>query len=165
MSGSLIRVFPDPVLRKTAERVSKFDKKNEDLVQKLIQIMKSQAHGIGIAAPQIGVLKQIAVVDVSARVPGSECLVLINPVILDADDVRPSREGCMSVPEYTGLLNRYFRVKLRWMDLNGQTKEKMSTGIEAVCIQHEIDHLNGMLFLDRVGSLKTDMIPRHLKGR
>jgi peptide deformylase len=162
---SLIRIFPDPVLRKPAETVMEFGKKTQDLALKLRETMKSQTHGIGIAAPQIGVSKRMAIVDVSSRVPGARPLLLINPEILDARDEQPSREGCMSVPDYTGMIKRFFWVKIKWQDESGVYLQKVSTGIEAVCIQHELDHLSGMLFIDRVSSLKKDLIPRHFKAR
>ncbi len=165
MSALEIRVFPDPVLRKPAETITDFGKKTRDLAQKLHQIMKSQKHGIGIAAPQIGISKRMAIVDVSSRVPGAQALILINPEILDARDEQPSREGCMSVPDYTGLLKRFGWIKLSWQDEQGVFREKICTGIEAICVQHELDHLRGVLFLDHIGSLKKDLIPRSLKGR
>ena len=160
-----IRVFPDPVLRKICDQVTDFGSKTQALALKMAEIIKSQHHGIGIAAPQIGILKQIAIVDVRSRVPSAERLILINPVILESRDEQPSREGCMSLPDYTGLLTRFFWIKFQACDLKGEMIERISTGIEAVCIQHEVDHLNGQLFMDRVGSLKKDMIPRSLKSR
>lgn len=155
-----IRHFPDSVLRKICEPVSQFDEALENHIHDLVATMKHQAHGIGIAAPQIGIPKQIAVVDVSARVPGSQRLILINPSILELKEPRASREGCMSLPDYTANLKRYERVKLSWQSEKGVRHEKTFRGIEAVCIQHEVDHLNGVLFIDRVSSLKRDMIPR-----
>lgn len=160
-----VRIFPDPVLRAPCSPVVEFDAKTRDLALKMAQMIQSQRHGIGIAAPQIGISKQIAVVDVRSRVPEAERLILINPVILEARDEQPSREGCMSLPDYTGMLKRFFWIKFRAQDEAGRCYEKISAGIEAVCVQHEIDHLNGKLFMDRVGSLKKDMIPRSLKSR
>ncbi len=160
-----IRVFPDPVLRKTCAPVTDFGPKTQALVLKMTEMIKSQRHGIGIAAPQIGISRQIAVVDVRSRVQSADLIILINPVILEASDEQPSREGCMSLPEYTGLLTRFFRIKFQTRNLKGEMLEKISTGIEAVCVQHEIDHLHGKLFMDRVASLKKDMIPRALKSR
>lgn len=160
-----VRIFPDPVLRAACAPVLEFDEQTQALALKMAQMIGSQRHGIGIAAPQIGVSQQIAVVDVRSRVPSAERLILINPVILEARDEQPSREGCMSLPDYTGLLKRFFWIKFRAQDETGRRFEKISTGIEAVCIQHEIDHLNGKLFMDRVSSLKKDMIPRSLKSR
>lgn len=155
-----IRLFPDPALRKHSRPVLVFNVKIRDLVRDLFRTMSTQPHGIGIAAPQIGILLRVALVDVSARVSGAVPLVMINPVILECQEPRLSREGCMSLPEYTGSLPRYDVINCRWQDEEGNFHEKVSTGIEAVCMQHEIDHLNGQLFLDRISCLKTDMIPR-----
>lgn len=155
-----IRLFPDPVLRKACEPVRHFDQNLQNLIKDLTQTMKRQPHGIGIAAPQIGIAKQVALVDVSARVPGAQLRVLINPKVLELREEKASREGCMSVPDYMANLKRYERIHLAWQDEKGVHQEDIFTGIEAVCIQHEVDHLNGILFIDRVASLKRDMIPR-----
>ena len=122
--------------------------------------MRAQPHGIGIAAPQIGISKQIALVDVSARVGSAKRLVLINPVILEMREGGISREGCMSLPDYTAQIKRYHWIHLRWQNETGKTQEKTCRAIEAICVQHEADHLNGILFIDRVTSLKRDLIPR-----
>ena len=155
-----IRLFPDPVLRTKAQPVNRIDKAVLNAIDALEALMRHQRHGIGIAAPQIGISRQIALVDVSARMKGADLLILINPVILKAWDARPSREGCMSLPDYTAVIKRYERVLVRWLDQKGKRQQKLCEGIEAVCVQHEIDHLNGMLYIDRVQSLKRDMIPR-----
>lgn len=165
MSVLPIRFFPDPVLRKPCEKVEKFDQNLAQIIKNLFQTMKSQPHGIGIAAPQVGIAKQIAIVDVSARVPGAERLVLINPQILDLNDEKASREGCMSLPNYMGNLKRYERVTIQWHNEKGELLCREFCGIEAVCIQHEVDHLNGKLFIDRVTSLKRDLIPRESKSK
>lgn len=126
--------------------------------------MKSQKHGIGIAAPQIGVSKQVAVVDVSARTKTKyKPLYLINPEIIALEDELVSREGCMSIPDYMANISRYNRVTLKWQNLVGEVLTDTFEGIEARCIQHEVDHLAGRLFLDRVACLKTDMLPRSKK--
>ncbi len=155
-----IKLFPDPVLRKKCSQVTQFCPALTKTIKEMTQTMKAQAHGIGIAAPQVGIPQQIAVVDVSPRVPGAEPLVLINPHIVKLADEKASREGCMSLPDYTGNIKRYEHVRLRWQDEAGEFHERDFQGIEAVCIQHEVDHLNGVLFMDRVISLKRDMIPR-----
>ncbi len=156
----MIRLFPDPCLRKVCRPVTLFDRTLGKTFDLMIKTMKSQPHGIGIAAPQIGILKPLAIVDVSARIPGAQCLKMVNPVILECSEERLSREGCMSLPDYTAYIKRYDRVVVRWQDELGDFHQKESTGIEAVCIQHEVDHLAGGLFIDRVVSLKRDMIPR-----
>ena len=152
--------FPDPILRKPCEPVRQFGAALEALISDLAQTMKGQSHGIGIAAPQIGVAKQVAIVDVSARVPEAQRLILVNPKVLELTNERVNREGCMSLPDYTANLKRYDSVRLRWQDEKGEAHEGTFHGIEAICIQHEVDHLNGVLFIDRVISLKRDMIPR-----
>ena len=155
-----IRHFPDPILRKPCEPIRDFDARLEALVKDLIATMKRQPHGIGIAAPQIGVAKQVAIVDVSARIPQAQRLILVNPKIVALSDEKASREGCMSLPDYTANLKRYDSVHLKWQNEKGESQERIFGGIEGICIQHEVDHLNGVLFLDRVTSLKRDMIPR-----
>lgn len=158
--GLAIRLFPEPVLRQKCAIVDHFGSALEALVQDLTKTMKAQTHGIGIAAPQIGMAQQVAIVDVSSRIPEAKLLALINPQILELRDEKISREGCMSLPDYTGNIKRYDFVRLRWQDESGEFYIREFRGIEAVCIQHEVDHLNGVLFMDRVASLKRDMIPR-----
>ena len=160
MTGAQIRLFPDPVLRKSAAFVKQFNPALMRHLNLMVATMRAQKAGIGIAAPQIGLSQRMAVVDVSERVQGTKLHYLINPEIITMDEEIISREGCMSLPEYTGNLKRYNRIKVRWQDETGAVQESFFEGIEARCIQHEIDHLNGILFVDRVASLKTDMIPR-----
>lgn len=165
MAQAGIRLFPDPILRKKAKTVSKFGPSLKPILSALMDTLRAQPSGIGIAAPQIGISQRIVIVDVSARVPGAKLMILINPEIQKTWEQRPSREGCMSVPEYTGNLHRFNQVQIVWHDPEGRRNQKIAAGLEAVCIQHEIDHLNGVLFLDHVSSLKTDMIPRDLKSK
>ena len=160
MKPASIRIFPNPILRKKTQTVTAFDRSLLKLVAMLIRVMKSQPHGIGIAAPQIGISKAVAVVDVSKRGPKAERLILINPVILEKREPEARKEGCMSLPDYTAFLKRYRWVRFRWQNERGEFREKISTGIEAVCVEHEVDHLNGVLFIDRVTCLKTDLVPR-----
>lgn len=160
MTPLSLRLFPDPVLRKKAEFVRKFDPALAQFVQNLDKLMRSQRSGIGIAAPQVGISKRIALVDVSSRVPGAHKLVLVNPELVRGWGEKLSREGCMSLPDYTGQLKRFDKIQLRWQDEKGIHYEREFEGIEAVCIQHELDHLEGLIFMDRVSSLKRDMIPR-----
>ena len=155
-----IRQFPDPVLRQISKPVKRFDSYLEKIVNRLIAIMKSQPGGIGIAAPQVGILKKIAIVDVSAKVPESRCLVLINPQITKLSGGIVLREGCMSLPDYTANVKRYEHIQVTWQDQFGESVEYTATGLEARCIQHEIDHLNGILCVDRVASLASDVFRR-----
>lgn len=160
MKPASIRIFPDPVLRKKAQPVTIFDRSLLKLAAALVRVMKSQPHGIGIAAPQIGVSKAVAVVDVSKREPQAERLILVNPVILERRDPEARKEGCMSLPDYTAFLKRHRWIRFRFQDERGEFHEKISTGIEAICVEHEVDHLSGVLFIDHVTCLKTDLLPR-----
>lgn len=160
MKPASIRTFPDPVLRKKTQPIAAFDRSLLRLVASLVRVMKSQPHGIGIAAPQIGVSKSVAIVDVSGRDPKAERLILVNPVILEKREPEARKEGCMSLPDYTAFLKRHRWVRFRWQNERGEFREKISTGIEAICVEHEVDHLNGVLFIDHVTCLKTDLFPR-----
>ena len=155
-----IRTFPDPVLRKISAPVKKIDPSLKRFIERLEEIMRGQPGGIGIAAPQVGVLKQVAVVDVSSKVPGAETLILINPQIIKRSSDQMFREGCMSVPHYTANVLRSCEIVLGWRDINFRFLERRFSGLEAICVQHEVDHLNGMLFLDRVGCLNSDVFRR-----
>ena len=160
MKSILLRTFPDPILRKKTQTVAVFDRTLLKLVATLVRVMKSQPYGIGIAAPQIGVAKAVAIVDVSKRDPKTKRLVLINPVILEKKDPEIRKEGCMSFPDYTAFLRRHRWVRFRWQNERGEFHEKISVGIEAICVEHEVDHLEGVLFIDHVTCLKTDLFPR-----
>lgn len=155
-----IRTFPDPVLRQVCTPVTRVDRSIESFVCRLIETLDQQPGGIGIAAPQVGVAKRIAIVDVSPKVTGAGRIVLINPVIVKAEEKRLFREGCMSLPHFTANVTRYDRIHIKWLGLDGKTHELSAKGIEAICVQHEIDHLNGILFVDRVGCLKSDVFKR-----
>jgi len=163
-SSKEIRVFPDPILRKQCKKIIRFDATLRRIVEKLEVCLKHQHHGIGIAANQMGMLWQVAIVDVSSRISSASKLILLNPRILDQSVEVASREGCMSVPDYTGNLKRYDVVTVEWQDIDGSMRRGLFEGIEARCIQHEIDHLHGKLFFDRISFLKRDMIPR-AKGK
>lgn len=165
MASYRIRLFPEPILRRSALFVREFDQNLRTILQKLHATMKAQPAGIGIAAPQVGISKRIAIVDVSSREPSGTLLHLVNPEILVCEEEISSREGCMSLPEYTATIKRFNKIKVRWQDEGGRYQEKWSTGIEARCIQHEVDHLNGLLFIDKVASLKTDVLPRTWKRK
>ena len=165
MSVAAIRFFPDPVLRLKCQTVKVFNKSLKEIGRLMECTMELQPLGIGIAAPQIGIPKRIAIVDVSRRVADSQRLMLVNPEILDVQEERLSREGCMSLPDYSAYLKRYDCVRFRWQDVSGYWHEKTSRGIEAICVQHELDHLNGILFVDRVACLKNDMVPRKMGRR
>lgn len=159
-----IRVYPDPVLKQTCIPIANFDQSLVDLVQDLIDTMVESGHSVGVAAPQIGDPRRVVVVDVSKSKLGRDnhhgLLVMVNPVILESEGRTTMREGCMSVPDYTGNVTRAETVLVQYLDRSGGEKVINASGFEAVAIQHEMDHLDGLLFLDRVSSLKTDVFRR-----
>lgn len=160
MSVLKVRLYPDPLLRKKSIAVAKFDGRLRTFIADLAETMKSQPCSIGIAAPQVGRLIRIVCVDVTPKEKANGFLVLVNPRIREGRGERISREGCMSVPEYTANVRRYDSITVEAFDGSGKRVEFNSTGVESICIQHEVDHLDGILFLDRVDSLKTDVFRR-----
>jgi len=159
-----IRLYPDPILKQPCAPISTLDAEVDALVQDLIDTMVAAGHSVGVAAPQIGVSRRVVVVDVSKTKLGRDAnhglLTMINPEIVDREGRRTMREGCMSVPDYTGNVERAESVVVQFTDRDGSERVIRTTGFEAIAIQHEIDHLDGFLFLDRVSSLKTDVFRR-----
>lgn len=165
MATRPILVYPDPRLKQAAAPVAAGDPTVRDLVRDLVDTMRAAGHSVGVAAPQIGDLRRVLVVDVSASKLGQQqhnhgLLEMINPAILECSGSRVFREGCMSVPEYTGNVTRAEHIVIEFTDAHGRLRVIESSGFEAVAIQHELDHLDGLLFLDRVSSLKTDVFRR-----
>ena len=165
MALRTLRLFPDPVLRRPSLAADWRSDEIKRLAKDLTSTLYGQPGGIGIAAPQVGVSKRVIVMDVSPRDPSKRRVVMINPRIRRTEGEVMSREGCMSLPDYTANLIRASRVWIEWTDETGHRREKMSEGIEAICLQHELDHLHGKLFIDRVASLKTDVFPRKFKKK
>jgi peptide deformylase len=159
-----IRVYPDPVLKTVCTPVATLDPAVDSLVQDLLDTMHASGHSVGVAAPQIGVTSRVVVVDVSHSKLGRDNnhgqLVMINPLILEMEGRKTMREGCMSVPDYTGNVTRAESIVVQFRERDGRERVIQANGFEAVAIQHEIDHLDGYLFLDRVSSLKTDVFRR-----
>jgi len=158
---------PDPVLRQISEPVETFDKKLKTLVSDMFETMYA-APGIGLAAVQVGVPIRLLVIDLQEpEEEGGEAVrdprVFINPEILwRSDDEVPYTEGCLSVPEQYAEVMRPDRVRARWHDESGKPHEEQIDGLLAVCLQHEMDHLNGVLFIDHLSRLKRDMVLKKL---
>jgi peptide deformylase len=157
--------FPDPLLKEKSAPVDVVTPELSAVIDDLLDTMRSSPGGVGISAPQVGVLKRIVTVDVSDHRRGSReenhgLLVLINPEILAKGGRQIIREGCMSIPDYTANIERAQWVLVDALDREGKQVILESVGFEAVAIQHEVDHLDGILFLDRVTSLKTDLFRR-----
>jgi peptide deformylase len=160
-----IRVFPDPVLKEKAAAVEGVTAEVAAFIDDLLETMRCSPGGVGIAAPQVGMLRRIVIVDVSAHRRGSQeqnhgLLILVNPEILAMGGKQIVREGCMSIPDYTANVQRAQWVLVDALGRDGERKIIESLGFEAVAIQHEMDHLDGVLFLDRVVSVKTDLFRR-----
>jgi len=167
MAVRTIRVYPDPILKQVAEPVEEIDESVVAVVQDLVDTMFDAGHSVGVAAPQIGVLQRVMVVDVSTSKLGRDnnhgLLEMVNPEIIERSGSKMMREGCMSVPDYTGNVTRAEHIVIEFTNRNGQLRVIEANGFEAVAIQHELDHLDGLLFLDRVSSLKTDLYRRKSK--
>jgi len=144
--------YPDKRLRQKSEPVLDF-KSAQVVIDDLLEIMQASGHSVGIAAPQIGVLLRIVVIDCSAHVKKSlGPLILVNPMILESEGIYTMREGCMSLPDYLGSVTRPRRVLVRAQDRQGEFFDVEAKKFESIVIQHEIDHLDGILFIDRVVS-------------
>ena len=152
--------FPDERLRKKAETVKAVDKKLKQLVDDMLETMYA-SRGIGLAATQINVQQRVVVIDVSEEKNAPLCL--INPVILEKDGVKESEEGCLSVPGFFENVTRAEHIKIKALDREGLEFELEATGLLAVCIQHEMDHLDGKLFVDYLSSLKRQRIKSKLE--
>jgi peptide deformylase len=164
MPSQKILIYPHPILKKMARKIERFDEEIDCLVLDLIDTMQGGPGSVGVAAPQIGVSLRVCVVDVSGSKLGREnthgLLVLANPEIIEREGAAIMREGCMSVPDYTGDVERPTSIVIQYLDAGGNPQKIKATGFEAVAIQHELDHLDGILFLDRIVSLKTGLFRR-----
>lgn len=152
--------YPDPRLRIKAQPVAQIDKKIHGLVSDMYETMY-KTNGIGLAATQVGVNQQIFVMDVSDTRDGRYCV--INPEILSREGFQYETEGCLSVGDAYDRVERAAKVRLRGMDLDGKVFELEATGLMASCIQHETDHLNGILFIDHLSRLKQDRIRKKIE--
>jgi peptide deformylase len=157
-----ILIHPDPRLKKLCEAVTEVTPALRFLADDMLETMY-EAPGIGLAAPQIGVMSRIIVMDCIKDGP-PEPMVLLNPQVLWAsEDVNVYEEGCLSIPDQYAEVKRPAAVKVAWMDLDGKLQERDFSGLWATCVQHEIDHLDGKLFIDYLGPLKRQMITRKME--
>ena len=155
--------YPDERLKQLSKPVEQFDDELRTFVADLEETMRAGPGGVGIAAPQVGRFEQIVIVDCSVTrkpVPNQGRLVLINPEITKWEGMEVGREGCMSVPDYTGNVIRAERISFQAYDELGEIHQYSSEGYEARAVQHEYDHLDGMLFLDRLVSRRNDLFKR-----
>jgi len=158
-----IIIAPDPVLKQVAHKVENVD---DDLRKQLDRMLATMydAPGIGLAANQVGILNRVIVVDVAGEGEEPEPFRMINPEIVWASDERSVyNEGCLSLPEQYAELERPAKVRVGYVDYHGKQQEVEADGLLATCLQHEIDHLNGILFIDHLSALRRNMILKKLK--
>ena len=153
---------PDPRLRQVARPVARIDQSTQRLIDDMFETMYA-APGVGLAATQVGIAQRIAVMDCAADRSQPEPRVMINPEILETSEPEEVTEGCLSVPEHQDKLERYKKVRVRALDRDGKAYELDAEGLLAQCIQHEVDHLNGKLYIDYLSALKRTRITKKLK--
>lgn len=155
-----MRIYPDPILREKSVAVTEFNSELNALLDDMRETMY-QADGIGLAAPQIGVLKRIIVIDLSGD--DSSYLEVINPTITAASGAIASEEGCLSIPDYRDTIQRSETVVVQAVNRHGEPITISGDGLLGRCLQHEIDHLNGVLFIDHLSRLKRELFHRWLR--
>jgi peptide deformylase len=157
-----ILTAPDPRLKVVSKPVAKVDDSVRRLMDDMLETMYA-SHGIGLAAPQLGVAKQVIVLDLARGEESPNPIKLANPeIVWRSEEEVVCEEGCLSVPDQYSEVSRPKAVKVRYLDYQNEIREMDADGYLATCIQHEIDHLNGVLFIDRLSSLKRNIILRKL---
>tara|TARA_A100001015_G_C14980317_1_gene709144 strand:+ start:1235 stop:1750 length:516 start_codon:yes stop_codon:yes gene_type:complete len=158
-----IKLFPNPVLRKKAEPVKVV---TNDIISVLNDMAETMydAPGIGLAANQVGILKRLVVMDCSTDDEDPNLTKMINPeIIFSSTEISELEEGCLSIPEHKSIVKRPSKIKVRFLNTKGSEEIIDAEGLLSACIQHEIDHLNGVLFVDHISRLKRDIILRKVK--
>lgn len=158
-----ILTYPDERLKQLSETVDAIDRELLDFIHELEQTRLAGPGAVGIAAPQVNVFRRVVIVDVSNMkkpVDNHGHMIMINPEITEWEGMAMGREGCLSVPDFTGNVIRAERIQLNYLDVDGQSREIETSGFEARAIQHEMDHLDGLLFLDRLVSRRSDLFKR-----
>ena len=158
---SLLRIlhYPEPLLKRRSQTVTEFDDELRQLAEDMAETMYD-APGVGLAAPQVGVLKRLIVMDCSAKEEPNDLLCAVNPEIIATEGESVEEEGCLSVPGFYANVNRAAKVRMRYQDVAGNVHERDADGLLAICMQHEIDHLEGILFVDRLSPLKRSMFKK-----
>ncbi len=157
-----ILTYPDPELKKKAAPVTVIDDALRELVRDMAETMYD-APGVGLAAPQIGVHQRVIVIDIAPEDEAPNLIVAINPVIVQADGESYEEEGCLSVPKYAANVRRHARVVANYLNLKGEEMNCKAEGLLAVAFQHEIDHLDGILFVDHISPLKREIFKRRYR--
>jgi peptide deformylase len=151
--------YPDPELKKISLSIEKIDDEIRKLAKDMAETMYA-APGVGLAAPQIGVLQRIITIDISAKDEPSDLIVAINPEIIYVEGECCEEEGCLSVPEYNADVKRHSKVVVKGLSIHGEEQQWEAEGLLAIAFQHEIDHLDGILFVDHISPLKREIFRR-----
>jgi peptide deformylase len=154
--------YGNPVLERAAEPVTVFDDELKTLVKDMFESMYA-AHGVGLAAPQIGLSKRLAVIDISFKEDPDAKLVLVNPEIIGSEGKMSQSEGCLSIPDFREPVSRAKTVTIRAQDVNGKWYEKTGEELLARAFLHETDHLNGKLYISHISALKRDLMKRKIR--
>ena len=157
-----ILTYPNPELKKKSAPVTIITETTRDIVRDMAETMY-EAPGVGLAAPQIGIHQRIIVIDVSARDEKPDLIVAINPVIVHTEGDTYEEEGCLSVPHYAANVRRHAQVVVKALDQEGNEQTWHAEGLLAIAFQHEIDHLDGILFVDHLSPLKRDLFRRRAR--
>lgn len=158
MSIKPIILLPDPLLRENSAPIERFDAELERFSKDMLETMYD-APGIGLAAIQVGEPRRMLVIDVAGKDEDPAPLVITNPeIVARSDEMSIYEEGCLSIPDYYAEVERPAKVTVSYQDISGERKEMETEGLLATCLQHEIDHLNGVLFIDHISKLKRDMV-------
>ncbi len=159
-----IRIIPDPVLRQKAQAVASVDKRVAKFMDDMLESMY-RGNGIGLAANQVGALERVITVDISEERNGTKALLMANPEIIwrDPEATFTYREGCLSIPQQFADVTRPQRIRMTYLDQSGKKQELEAEDLLSQCIQHEIDHLDGVLFIDHLSKLKRDIIERKVE--
>jgi len=154
---------PDPILKKECISLPQVDDHHRDLIKQMYAAMY-EANGVGLAAPQVGINKRIFILDSSAREEEKSPIAMINPTLISIDEkIVPYEEGCLSFPEHFAEIDRPDQLTIEYIDENNEKQTLTTDGFESRIIQHELDHLNGILFVDHLSRLKRDIIIRKMK--
>ncbi len=162
-----LQVFeiPHPVLREKAEKVEAVTPEIQQTLSDMLETMYA-THGVGLAANQVGLLKRLVVMDCAGEDEKPDPIKMVNPEIIEkSPDMVLHNEGCLSIPREYADVERYEWVVVRYTDENGQTKERRAEGLLAICVQHELEHLEGVLFIDHLSPLKRQRLVKHLEKR
>ncbi len=162
-----LKVFeiPDPVLRQKAEKVETMTPEIQQLLADMLETMYA-THGVGLAGNQVGELKRIVVMDCAGEDEKPDPIKMVNPEIIEKSEEKVlHNEGCLSIPREYADVERHEWVVVRYTDENGQIKERKATDLLAICVQHELEHLDGILFIDHLSPLKKKRLVKHLEKR